>query len=310
MPAHSLDATTLQQLQAIIERCDFLQLTSSREQYPYAPGSGLPLLLVNTPLCSAVISLQGAQLLQFAAEGGSPLLWLSPNCDFTPGTALRGGVPLCLPWFGPHPQDSSKPKHGFARNQLWQLADARALSNGEVELEFLLVSSAGLHFPYDFSAELRITLGQRAHLALTVNNTDDQAFDCSWALHNYHPVSNLNEVSVLGLAERDYKDNFEAHAVKHQSGDLRFPGPVDRVFPAIDNTLEILGTPRIAISHHNCPSVITWNPGSEAAANISDIGAGQEQFYICVERGAVLDEQWHLAPGSSRSAWVEFRELN
>ncbi|ACE84084.1 D-hexose-6-phosphate mutarotase [Cellvibrio japonicus] len=309
MHINSLDPQAIQQLDNLIAKCDFLQLRTSNDVYPQAPGSGLPLICVETPLCSAVISLQGAHLLEYKTTEGDPLLWVSPNCDFSPGAALRGGVPLCLPWFGVNREDPNKPKHGFARNNFWQLADARMLADGSVELEFLFVSEGHLLFAYDFSAELRMTLGQSAKLELTINNTDDEDFDCSWAMHNYYPVHQLAEVRVEGLGGRTYKDNLEGYAEKLQAGDVRFQEPVDRVFPGIDNSLKIIGSPSIAITQHNCPSVITWNPGDEAAANIADIGAGQEQFYICVERGAVLDEQWHLPAGSSKSAWMEFKQV-
>jgi glucose-6-phosphate 1-epimerase len=292
-----------------VAKSGFLRLTTSKEQYPTSPGTGLPLLVVETELCSAVISLQGAHLLEFKTTNGDPLLWLSPNCDFSAGTALRGGVPLCLPWFGVNQADTTKPKHGFARNNFWELGEAHLLSDGNVELEFLFLSDANDLFPFDFSAELRMTLGNTAKLELTINNTDTEDFACSWAMHNYHRISSLSDVRVLGLAERKYLDNFEGYAEKHQSGDVSFPGPVDRVYHAIDNTVSIIGSPNIEITHSNCPSVVVWNPGSEAAAKIADIGEGQEQFYICVERGAVLSEKWHLPAGTSKSAWMEFKQI-
>lgn len=308
MHINTPDAESKLHLEQLVAKSGFLRLTTSKEQYPAALGTGLPLLVVETDLCSAVISLQGAHLLEFKTTSGDPLLWLSPNCDFSAGTALRGGVPLCLPWFGVNQTDSTKPKHGFARNNFWELGEAHLLSDGNVELEFLFLSDANDLFPFDFSAELRMTLGNSAKLELTINNTDTEDFDCSWAMHNYHRISSLTEVRVLGLAERKYLDNLESHAEKHQSGDVNFPGPVDRVYHAIDNTISISGSPSIEITHSNCPSVVVWNPGSEAAAKIADIGEGQEQFYICVERGAVLSEKWFLPAGTSKSAWMEFKQ--
>ncbi|RZA04447.1 MAG: hypothetical protein EOO68_08265, partial [Moraxellaceae bacterium] len=104
-------------LNDVLSRCNFLELTSSDKVFPNSKGTGLPILRVNTQLCDALIALQGAHLLHFCAKDGDPSLWVSPNCDFTPGTALRGGIPVCLPWFGPHAVDPKKPKHGFARNR-------------------------------------------------------------------------------------------------------------------------------------------------------------------------------------------------
>lgn len=309
MHINTPDAESTLHLEQLVAKSSFLRLTNSKEQYPDAPGSGLPLLTVETSLCSAVISLQGAHLLEFKTTSGDPLLWLSPNCDFTLGTALRGGVPLCLPWFGVNPTDPTKPKHGFARNNFWELGKAHLLNDGSVELEFLFLSDANEQFPFDFSAELRMTLGKSAKLELTVNNTDTVNFDFSWAMHNYHRISSLSDVEVLGLAGKKYLDNLESYTEKLQTGDVNFPGPVDRVYPAIDNIVTIKGSPNIEITHSNSPSVVVWNPGAEAATKIADIGEGQEKFYICVERGAVLGEKWHLPAGTSRSAWMEFRQI-
>ncbi|AQT59580.1 D-hexose-6-phosphate mutarotase [Cellvibrio sp. PSBB023] len=309
MHINTPDAASTQRLEQLVAKSNCLRLTTSTEYYPDSVGTGLPLLIVETELCSAVISLQGAHLLEFKTVESDALLWLSPNCDFTPGVALRGGVPLCLPWFGVNQAYPDKPKHGFARNSFWELGEAHLLSDGAVELEFLFLSDANELFPYDFSAELRMTLGKSAKLELTINNTDTEDFDCSWAMHNYHRISSLTDVRVLGLAERSYLDNLEGHAEKYQSGDVSFNGPVDRVYPAIENSIRISGSPSIEITHNNCPSVVVWNPGQEAAAKIADIGEGQEQFYICVERGAVLGEKWFMAAGTSKSAWMEFKQV-
>lgn len=303
------DSAALQSLEQIVEKNPALRVTNSKDYYPHASGSGLPLIIVESKLCSAVVSLQGAQLLEFKTTEGDPLLWLSPNCDFSPGTALRGGVPICLPWFGVNQKDPKKPKHGFARNQFWELGETTTHSDGTVELTFLFQSDANDLFPHDFSAEIRMILGSSAKIELTVNNTDTEDFECSWAMHNYHRVTSLEKVQVEGLAERKYLDNFENYAEKYQPGEVTFPGPVDRVYPAIENGVIIRSTPSIQLTHHNCPSVVVWNPGREAAAKISDIGAGNEQFYVCVERGAVLSEQWQLASGKSLCGWMEFKQV-
>ncbi len=309
MPTEHSPSASNKHLDTLLSRCSFLTLSHSKLEFPHTKGTGLPLIVVTTPSCDAIIALQGAHLLSFCATGGTPLLWVSPNCDFTPGVALRGGVPVCLPWFGPNPLDAQKPKHGFARNRDWQLSDAKLLADGEAQLTFRFTSTANELFDFAFSAQLVMTLGCTIKLEISVNNDDTTDFDCSWALHSYHPVSSLSDVRVKGLAGRTYLDNLEGHAVKTQQDDVSFPGAVDRVFPAIENALEILGSPHIAIHHHNCPSVVVWNPGPANAANIADIGAGNEQGYICVERGAVLSEKWKLNAGETQSAWIEIAEV-
>lgn len=308
MSSNQPDSSINIELQHLLNRCNFLKLTNSAKEFPNSRGSGLPLIRLETPLCTAVVALQGAHLLSFRAQNSQPLLWVSPNCDFTPGTALRGGIPVCLPWFGVNTTDPKKPKHGFARNRDWQLADAKLLSDGSAELLFNFVSPANNLFEFNFTAQLIMTLGKNIKLDIKVTNTDTKPFDCSWVLHSYFPVKSLQDVRVKGVTGRTYLDNLENHATKTQRTDVGFPSEVDRVYPGIENNLEIIGSPHIIISHHNCPSVVIWNPGSENATKIGDIGAGNEQGFICVERGATFDEKWNLAAGESKSAWVKFEK--
>ena len=172
-------AQSAEKLNHLIKNCDFLELASSHSIFPGSKGAGLPILRVTTPAFTACIALQGAHLLSFTATMGSPLLWLSPNCDFTPGVALRGGIPVCLPWFGPHQLDPKKPKHGFARNRDWQLTDAHCEPDGQAQLVFSFVSPANELFDFNFSAQLTMTLGSSIKLDLTITNTDTRAFDCA-----------------------------------------------------------------------------------------------------------------------------------
>ena len=199
--------------------------------------------------------------------------------------------------------------HGFARNRDWQFSDATLLLNGNVQLIFTFASTSNSLFGFDFTSQLVMTLGVSIKLEISISNIDKTPFDCSWALHSYHPVNSLSEARVKGLIGRTYLDNLENYATKTQHDDVSFLGGVDRVFPAIENAVEILGSPHIAITHHNCPSVVVWNPGPINAAKIADIGAGNEKAYICVERGAVLSEKWKLSAGETQSAWIEITEI-
>ncbi|WP_232522361.1 D-hexose-6-phosphate mutarotase [Marinimicrobium alkaliphilum] len=284
----------------------FLRLTHSSDVLSDASGAGIPLLQVVTDHCVALIALQGAQLLSFQALNQAPLLWLSPACDFTPGKPLRGGIPVCLPWFGPHPTDDGQPKHGFARTRDWALETAAMSDDGSVTLVFALDSPGHPGFEHPFRARLTMVLNQRIKLDLTIHNIGEKPFETTWALHSYHPVQDLKAARVLGLKGRDYLDNLAQLARKTLTEDLAFNGEVDRAFPGVDEPLMVeTGEHRIHIEHANCPSVITWNPGPENAAGMADVGAGNEQGFVCVERGAVHDDAWTLAPGETRQAQLE-----
>lgn len=293
---------------ALVRQYPFLSIASSHSVFPGSAGDGLPLLVVKTAQCDAVIAFQGAHLLSFKPAQGNELLWVSPHCQFSEGTALRGGVPVCFPWFGPHPETTGAPKHGFARNTVWELE--QVIENDDnVTLMFGFSSADHPNYHHVIQAGLAIRLGKTAQLSLTATNKGSQACTVSWALHSYHPVSSLNKVNIPALTGRDYLDNLDSHARKSQSGPLYFIGETDRVFPSVETSLVIEDSqPRIAIEHDNCPSVVTWNPGAANAAAITDIGQNQHQNFICVERGAVLDEAWRLAPGTSESGWLEIAE--
>ncbi|WP_347329524.1 D-hexose-6-phosphate mutarotase [Marinimicrobium locisalis] len=278
-------------------------LTDSRTLFPSAEGEGLPLIRVETARCEAIIAPQGAQLLSFTRADGTPLLWLSPQCHFQPDKALRGGIPVCLPWFGPHP-DGDKPQHGFARTRDWTLSQVAEGEDGRCELWFELPHPGDKLFETPFKAELRMMLGHQIELELRLTNEAEQPVDFTWALHSYLPVSDLDKARVPALKECTYLDNLKQHEPAKQSGPLTFSGEVDRVFPSVETPVTLEPTPRIRIEHHNCPSLVTWNPGPEKAASMADMGAGNERGFVCLERGAVLEEGWTLAPGERRAAMV------
>jgi len=298
-------------LDSMISSHDALKLVSSHELFPDAQGEGLPLLQLKTPLCEAVIALQGAQLLTFKSRGGKNLLWLSPNCQFQPGTPLRGGIPVCLPWFGPHPTDPDKPKHGFARNRDWTLTRVSQTDEGHYQLAFGFTSDSDPLFSQGFVAELQMQLGESIKLHLSVENHDARPLTCSWALHTYLPTADIKAVRLPALAGAVYADNLDEHKRKTQDGPMGFTGAeLDRVFPRVAESLVVENQPRLAVESANCPSAIVWNPGPEKAAGMADVGAGHAHEFVCVERGAALEEAWVLAPGERQGAWLEIRALN
>ncbi|HEY7885008.1 MAG TPA: D-hexose-6-phosphate mutarotase [Cellvibrionaceae bacterium] len=296
-------------LQALVDAAPGVTLTDSHTLYPEARGDNLPLITLVNKACSATVALHGAQLLSFTPAGGDDLLWLSPHCNFSSQGALRGGIPLCLPWFGEHPSDTSKPKHGFARNQPWELthisaadsATDNAIDSDTCELEFTLTHSANTLFNHSFTAKLTMALGRECSLALSLTNTSSSAFDCSWVMHTYFAINDLDSVQVLGLENRDYLDKTQSNARFTQEGPVSFKGELDRVYEQINNPVHI-SQRNITLTHQNCPSVVVWNPGATLAASIGDIGPGNERGFVCVERGACSGDAWHLGPNESLSA--------
>jgi len=262
---------------------------------------GLKLLLVETPLCRAVIAEQGAQLLEFQAVDRAPLLWLSPLADFEPGKAVRGGIPLCLPWFGINRTDAGKPKHGLVRNRPWQLDSARALAGGELELLFVHRHPGDELFAAPFECAVTMRLGRELQLQLYLHNAGGAAAEYSWAWHTYFPVDNVSAIEVHGLEATDYLDNTRNLARATQRGPLGFPGEVDRVYENAPAHQRIADRSPISASSDNCHTVIAWNPGAELAAGLDDVGA-HYRGYVCVEHGNAFANSWQLGAGESARA--------
>lgn len=280
---------------AAIQQHDGISLTSSVELYG-SPAPGLPLLVVDTEECYAVISLQGAQLLEFKRKPEfTPLLWLSPLAAFEPGKAIRGGIPLCAPWFGPHPTDKTKPKHGFVRNELWELthADQTAIST---DLTFTYARDQ-----HDFSLVLHLSLGKDIRYTLEATNHSTQPMAFSWALHSYHPVGDLSTVRVEGLENIPFLDATKGFAQAVEASPIAFDGELDRVYESVPATQIIRGVPSIKIEGENCPTCIVWNPGASLAATMPDVREGFRD-YICIERGAAHANAWQIAPHTTQKS--------
>lgn len=303
--ANSLDINT------IIQNIDGIQLGDTNT---FAGSSNqieeLPVLIIDTPLCRAAIALQGAQLLEFVRKSDQQkLIWCSPKAIFKKGKAVRGGIPVCFPWFGAHQTDSSKPNHGFVRDNDWTLLNASNNSGGELTLSFGFNScSETLElFPHSFTAQLEFTLGNSVEIRFSVKNTSDSEMPCSWALHSYLPVTDLAATEVVGLDGCNYLNTVGSPSHEVQSGPVTFPSEVDRVYADVGHSQTINSGTSIIVSGENCPTAIVWNPGVELAGTMADLGSSASREFVCVERGAAFSNAWSIASGEEKIATASIR---
>jgi len=289
----------------------FIHVTDS--QAIYGTAQALPLLVIDSPKCYAVISLQGGQILEFNAKEKPPLLWLSPKVIFELGTAIRGGIPICAPWFGPHrAQQRSNftyPNHGFARTSMWQQQESRVEGNDDVLITLSLAHSASTLAIYPHEFEMQITFGLSEGLSIeyTMANRGEGPMPCEWALHSYFAIDNIADIRVDGLDGLDYIDSADNNAQQTLSDAVVFKQQVDRYFIAGSDTQSINTAATISIAGENCPSVITWNPGQALAGKMKDIGNDNYHRFVCVERGAIYDKMWLIPSQQSISATMTLR---
>lgn len=242
----------------------------------------LPVVVVTHPKVRAAITLQGAHLLAWQPDGDRPVIWLSDNTPFKQGIAIRGGVPICWPWFGP----AGTPSHGFARNQPWILTAHDEDQNGVI-LTFTLQDNAQTRaqWPHAFTLIARFKLGEECEIELE-SRGDYQA---TAALHTYFAIGDIAHVSVAGLGEH-YIDKVAHITDARQVGDLVFVGQTDRVYtqptprslikdPVLQRTIEV--------DHQEMSDVIAWNPGAELSTSMVDMPDEGYKTMVCVETGRV-----------------------
>jgi len=279
---------------------------------------GLPLYIIENPLGRMVICEQGAQVLSFIPAGKKDLLWLSPLAEFKLTKPVRGGIPVCLPWFGVNQRDKQKPSHGFARNVNWQLANIEDADDPQqgacTRIEFVLEQfqqQPHSLFPYPFSARLTFLMSNSLSVHLQLTNTGSESLPLTWALHSYHPVASITSTRVTGLDNCEYLDNTCGLARKQQSGDVVFNGELDRAYINAGNKQSIISASpdntSIAIEASGCSSAVVWNPGLEKAAAMQDMGAENYQKFVCVERGNVFDNEAMLLPNKTHRASLHIK---
>ncbi len=275
-------------------------------------------LSIDDPICKAKISEKGAQLLSFkpklkeeeshqvgdSTKYDEDWLWLSPS--IVSDKAIRGGIPICFPWFGVNQENPQLPKHGFVRDQLWQLAKIEERENS-VYIQFSfdyqsysdLAISQGLNklWKDDFKLEMNFYLSNHIDIEFNITHQGPSKREFSFALHSYFAINNILEASVTGLEGKHYLDNTQGLSIQTQSGPVEFTQEVDRVYESTTQAQLLKQSlhSQLKIDGQNCPTCIVWNPGEKLAQKIDDI-KDCFQDYVCVERGAAFADSIDIEP--------------
>lgn len=283
-----------------------IQHVRSTDLYPalhQTGDAGLPLLVVDNALGRAVIALHGAHVMAFQPKGQPEMLWVSPRCVLELGKPIRGGIPLCLPWFGPG--TDGKSMHGFARTIDWTVVDAQTMRSGATRLALELNGDASTHalWPHAFKFRLDVLVGSTLTLGLTIENRSATIAPLAFAFHTYFAVPHVTQALVGGLDGTDFIDKLDNLSRKRQLGDLSIPTAMDRIYldvPAVQTLKLPSHTVRIASDAH---CAVVWNAGTNDR-NMPDIGEGNHAGYLCVERGDVADCAVTLEPGAAHRKWM------
>lgn len=260
------------------------------------PTAGYPVYEVDHPACTARVARHGAHLMQWRPKGEEqPVLYLSPGAEFREGKAIRGGIPVCWPWFNAHPTDPSLPAHGFARGAFWQVDEVSSTESGV---------SFGFSFEKaPWSAALRIHLGEELTVSLRTTNTGGEPVPVSGALHTYLQVGDIEKAFVQGLEEALYLDTVGEPTKRQQFSEVRVDREIDRIYESSRSVrvVDPVFKRSLVVAKTGSPSTVVWNPWIEKAAALGDLPDAGYRDFLCVEAAIANDRAVLLEPGAGHT---------
>jgi glucose-6-phosphate 1-epimerase len=250
---------------------------------------GIVVALIDTPLATATISLYGGQVVEWRPKHQvTPVLWVSKHASFTPGKAIRGGVPICWPWFGGHPTSPELPGHGYARISRWDVVATELMSGGAVRIRLTMQDTemSVAHFPRSVRLAVQITVGEELTVELTTSNESNQDIVLTEGLHTYFKVGDISDIQVLGFEGAQYLDLIRGNALSRQEGPIRFDGELGRLFTNSTAPCQIVDpglNRKITIEKTGSFGTAVWNPWHETANKMADLGPDGWSDMVCVE---------------------------
>lgn len=266
---------------------------------------------VRTAQGQADIALQGAHVTTWAPQGQPAVVWVSEQAKYAAGKSIRGGVPVCWPWFGPHAGNAKLPGHGYARTVDWRIVQVTPLDDDRIQLAFELEDTPATRAqePHPLRVRNIVTVGAALQVELETTNLGTTPYVLGDALHTYFHVGDVTRATVHGLEGCAYIDKVDGGARKQQGGAVTIAGEVDRIYLGTGNCCEIrdpvLGR-RIVIRSRNSASTIVWNPGLEKATKMGDFGADGYLRMLCVETANAAEDVVNLAPGAVHRLVAEY----
>jgi len=273
-------------------------------------GDGFIVIDIDNSHCTASIAMQGAHLMTWTPKGEQPVIWMSPVAKLGHGNSIRGGVPICWPWFGAHATEPSFSGHGFARTVPWEVTSTSALEDGCTLISFRIGDVKKDQWPHQAPAEMQMIIGHYLEMQLSTENQGDETITVGDALHTYFSVSDVSKIAINGLDGCDYLDKVGPAARRNQQGDITIGSEVDRIYfdQGQDVVIKDPGLDReIRIEKLGSHSTIVWNPWIEKCLKMGDFGSDDGYLgMVCVESANAAEDVVQLAPGQTHNLWVRY----
>jgi D-hexose-6-phosphate mutarotase len=239
-------------------------------------------------------------------DQAEPVVWVSDFAKYAAGKSIRGGVPVCWPWFGAHKSESGFPGHGYARTVPWAVAGSAALADGSTEITLRLIENdqARAQWPNNTPVELRAVVGAKLTVSLTTTNQGDAPVEIGEALHTYLRIGDIADIRITGLEGCTYLDKVGEVTRRVQAGPVACSGEVDRVYLSTTATCVITDPGlkrRVVIEKSGSASTVVWTPWAEKADKMGDFGPDGWRKMVCVESANAVDNLVTIAPGASHT---------
>lgn len=260
--------------------------------------------MVSNKYADATICLYGAQIVSYSPTRNVEVLWMSPYSSFEQGKAIRGGIPVCFPWFGPHESDDSLPQHGFARIMNWEVSETRVLDGGESQLCLKLCSSEKTKewWPHEFCAEMIFTVGAKLTVTLKVTNLSEKEIKYTSALHSYFSVSAIENISIEGLQNTPYQNQLDGGDYIQEEELLSINKAITHHYYNTEKTC-IINDPifrrKIIIGKCGSKNSTVWNPWAETCAEMGDMPNNAYETFVCLETVNKIKDEICLEAGES-----------
>lgn len=267
-----------------------------------AGEGGLPLAVVETPDTAGGMYLHGGHVTRWRPAGHNEVLWLSDTAVYRDGKAIRGGVPVCFPWFGPKQDDPNAPSHGLVRTAGWDVAETAGTADGA---QVTMTRRAP-----PWACTITAEFGPALAISLTAAHTGNSPASFEAALHTYLAVSDVRRITVTGLEGAEYLDQVAGRMNRQGAGPIVFAGETDNVY--FDTAGDVVVHDpvwgrRLVVSKAGAESTVVWNPWTDKAARLADVADSAWPGFVCIETAAIGRNAVTLAPGESHEIVANLR---
>lgn len=276
--------------------------------------AGYPVLVIEHAAATGRIALNGAHVTDWIPEGHDPVLYMSADAILETGKPIRGGIPVCWPWFGPHPTDSSKPAHGFVRQMAWEVDVARESDTGvDIVLKLQDSTETKAFWPHSFQVRMHVHMGASLQVSLQAQNTGSTAWSMTGALHTYLNVEDVRKISIHGLHGTQYVEGRLSPDKRPQSGTIIIDQEVDRMY--VSDATVIVHDPlwkrELVIEKAGSLATVVWNPWIEKSKRLADLPDEAYPEFLCVEAANAGEDVITVQPGHEHllTQRIEVRKL-